>query len=55
MDESKVTQAQQEITVMEPVLLDDEALWEGLDEWLRLEGDMGTFLLPYSDAGFTAT
>jgi hypothetical protein len=55
MDECKVTQAQQEITVMEPVLLDDEALWEGLDEWLRLEGDMGTFLLPYSDAGFTAT
>jgi hypothetical protein len=39
-------------TVMEPVLLDDEALWEGLDEWLRLEGDLGNFLLPYPDGEF---
>lgn len=55
MDESKSAQAQSEIMAMEPVLLDDEALWEGLDEWLRLEGDMGSFLLPYSDTGFPAT
>ena len=55
MDESKAPQAQSDIVVMEPVLLDDEALWEGLDEWLRLEGYMGNFLLPYSDAGYTTT
>jgi len=55
MDGSKATHAQSEIMGIEPVLLDDDALWEGLDEWLRLEGDMGSFLLPYSDAGFTAT
>jgi hypothetical protein len=55
MDESKAPQTQSETMVMEPVLLDDEALWEGLEEWLRLEGDMGNFLLPYSDAGFNAT
>lgn len=52
MDESKAVQVQSEIMVMEPVLLDDEALWEGLDEWLRLEGDMGNFLLPYSESAF---
>lgn len=55
LDESKAAQLQPEIMVMEPVLLDDEALWEGLDEWLRLEGDMGNFLLPYSDAGFATS
>jgi len=38
-------------TVMEPVMLDDEALWEGLDEWLRLEGDLGN-LFPYPDGEF---
>lgn len=28
-----------------PVMLDDEALWEGLDEWLRSEGmgDLGGY------------
>jgi hypothetical protein len=52
MDESKAVQVQSEIMVMEPVLLDDEALWEGLDEWLRLEGDIGNFLLPYSESAF---
>ena len=37
-------------TIMEPVLLDDEALWEGLDEWLRFEGDLsGNFLFPYTE------
>jgi len=40
-------------TVMEPVLLDDDALWEGLDEWLKWESDLsGNFLLPYSDETF---
>jgi len=40
-------------TVMEPVLLDDDALWEGLDEWLKWESDLsGNFLLPYSDEAF---
>lgn len=39
-------------TVMEPVMLDDEALWEGLDEWLRLEGDLGNLLLPYPEGDF---
>ena len=47
-----VEPAPAERLVMEPVLLDDEALWEGLDEWLRLEGDVGNFLLPYSDGDF---
>lgn len=55
MDETKAAQAQSQTMAMEPVLLDDEALWEGLDEWLRLEGDMGSFLLPYSDAGYTGS
>ncbi|KAH8598946.1 fungal-specific transcription factor domain-containing protein [Bisporella sp. PMI_857] len=41
------------VTIMEPVLLDDDALWEGLDEWLRSEGDMsGSLLLPYPEEGF---
>lgn len=39
-------------TVMEPVMLDDDALWEGLDEWLRLEGDLGNLLLPYPEGEF---
>jgi hypothetical protein len=39
-------------TVMEPVMLDDEALWEGLDEWLRLESDLGNLLLPYPEGEF---
>jgi hypothetical protein len=47
-----VVPVQLENVVMEPVLLDDEALWEGLDEWLRLEGDVGSFLLPYSEGGY---
>lgn len=51
MEESKTVQ-EPEIVTMEPVLLDDEALWEGLDEWLRLEGDMGNFMLPYPEGGF---
>jgi hypothetical protein len=41
-------------TVMEPVMLDDEALWEGLDEWLKLEGDIGNLLLPYPDGDFVS-
>jgi hypothetical protein len=53
MDESKAVQEPETMT-MEPVLLDDEALWEGLDEWLRLEGDMGNFLFPYPDGRFAA-
>jgi len=40
------------VGVGEPVLLDDEALWEGLDEWLRLEGGLGNLLLPYPDGEF---
>ena len=36
-------------SVMEPVMLDDEALWEGLDEWLNLEGDIGSLFLPYPE------
>jgi hypothetical protein len=44
--------AEEEVRVMEPVLLDDEALWEGLDEWLRLEGGLGSLLLPYAEGDF---
>ena len=54
MSTSELNAAGENITtIMEPVLLDDDALWEGLDEWLKWESDLsGNFLLPYSEEAF---